>query len=501
MRGEKSSDVNSSTEPQPIPWDVNDIEEIQKTAAIMKKIAADERAFKAIVEAYDNEDAETFHAEISNLGLLDDCERICYWICFKRCVLRCKFFCPIEQSDKNQIQIDEMRKFAQEVPKLIQDKEMLNRLLIAYDKNDAKTFQEILKKHTLLPYCIQICSWFCHIRCRRVCIKMCPPSPRITHIGSIPTTGGHFKPSGFADGESEPSFLTPAVNLSVGRGDHPFGGGISIRGVFNMTNPDKYIVEYLPPGGSWTPIKGEVKDAYYDSGCMDAFGCPYKREPDGSGWYKIQRPPPPPLEIDQSLHGMGQVPGPPALLAEWNTLSPPVADGIYFLRLKVQKGANVRQSPTYKLVIDNTLPKVQQLELFLEEPSTPPTPPTIKPLECCGEVKKGQGIIQIHFKASDENFGYYSLTAKGGCSGPFHIIDIDTLAPVSRSYNGNTSDQGELVTKIVRWNPWSGPGPLNECCCYMVELRIYDRAIVGDTWGYRHYADPDIKSVSLRVCP
>ena len=85
------------------------------------------------------------------------------------------------------IEVEEMRKFAQEVMRLVKDEQMLTSLVQAYDKRDAKAFQELLKKLQLLPYCRQICSWLCHIRCKRVCIGLCPLPPLITLVGDIPT--------------------------------------------------------------------------------------------------------------------------------------------------------------------------------------------------------------------------------------------------------------------------------------------------------------------------
>jgi len=473
----------------------SDFTEIQETAEIIGKIAADERAFRAIIEAHENEEADTFQEELSKLGLLDHCEKICFWICFKRCVHRCEFFCPTEQQRKDQIETEEMIKFAKEVLKLIQDKEMLNRLLEAYDKKDAKTFQEILKKLGLLFYCKQICSWFCHVRCRRVCINLCPLPPRITHVGFIPTN--QFTPAGYAKG---PNSAPPAVgtqtiadNHVAGVGDHPFGLSTQIRGVFNIANAKQYRVEYGPSlTGPWTIIDTPVQDAVYlgidpvvpkpDSITVhndyNFFGLfVYTRSPLG-GWYDVD---------DMGEWSMNH-----SYLTDWNT---PIGTGTYYLRLTVKRLTPQEFiSPLVKVQVDNESPTIDQPVIFLEKPDG-----SVVPLECCGGVKKGDGIIQIHIRAFDKNFSRLSLVAKYGCSAYLDIVDEVSGTAVTRTYNGNISDQGETATRIVRWDPWKA---IKEegCCCYHIELWIADRTIINNNWnGYTgHGSGP--KFVSLQIC-
>jgi hypothetical protein len=471
-----------------------DIDEIRRIGEIIEKIAKDERSFKALVEAHESENAEAFQAELARLDLQVHCESICYWICFKKCVLRCEFLCPAREIGIPEIDVEEMRKFALDAPRLIRDEETLTTLLEAYDKRDAQAFQGILERFGLLHYCKQICSWFCHIRCRRVCIKLCPPPPLITHVGLVPT--GQFKPSGFANGPNDPLFgvgHTPAPNVAAGVGDHPFGSWVNIKGLFNISNAEHYRIEYKKGTDPWTPITTVMDDRYFDFPWNDCAGffCQFTRSTEtisgfGDGWYKIpfERGVSPPA----SATGMGYDLGPPANLTNWNTLL--VSDGNYQLRLTVKKGSNTYMSPVITLIVDNTSPMVDQPEVYLEKPDG-----SVVQLGCCGEVHKGDGIIQIKIRAFDKNFSRLTLHAYGGCSGDFPIVDLTTGNIVDKTYNGDIVDEGISITRIVRWNPWSGPGL--ECCCYIVWLQIWDRAVLNDNWGGGHYG---AKFVALKVC-
>ena len=151
------------------------------------------------------------------------------------------------------------------------------RLAAAVRAKDAKQFQAILKEFSLLPYCIQVCAWFCLADCR--CNDMCPPPPLINKVGDIMTSQPPYfvypswnATTNFAEGPSETVGPVPAANCAAGVGDHPFGGWAKINGLFNVEAfpfPDltQYKVEYsTSASGPWTPILGSVQDAYIDYG-------------------------------------------------------------------------------------------------------------------------------------------------------------------------------------------------------------------------------------------
>jgi len=446
--------------------------EIEKIGEIMAELAKDERAFRAILEAHEREDVMTFQSELKKHGLLEFCEKICFWICSKRCVSTCGFLCPVQEVGGKEIDVEEMRRFAQEFERLVKDREKLARLLEAYERKDPKAFQDELKKVELIRYCRQICSWICNIRCRRICVELCPPPPLITHIGLIPTT--QFTPSGLANGPSVPPGPAPSPNPAAGVGDHPFGGKVNIRGLFNIANPSQYKVEYSKSTtGPWTPIEAVLQDFYLVP--HPPFINYYTRSPT-AGWYNV---------ADMGLGSQGKT-----YLTDWNT---PSGTGVYYLKLTVKNAMDVEfESPIVTVQVDNENPNIDQPELWLEKPDG-----SVVPLGCCGGVRKGDGIIQIKIRAWDENFSQLTLVAEGGCSGSITITDLNTGgAPVSRTYNGNTADKGEPVTRIVRWDPWSGPSNV-EPCCYVVVLSIWDRAIVDNHWAGGH--GPVQRWVSLQI--
>ena len=57
------------------------------------------------------------------------------------------------------------------------------------------------------------------------------------------------------------------------------------------------------------------------------------------------------------------------------------------------------------------------------------------------------------------------------------------MAPIfSKIYNGDRTDHGAPGI-TVSWDPWAdGVEP----CCYVVFVRLYDRAIVNNVWNGGH---------------
>jgi hypothetical protein len=87
--------------------------------------------------------------------------------------------------------------------------------------------------------------------------------------------------------------------------------------------------------------------------------------------------------------------------------------------------------------------------------------------------------VKIHIEGTAENFSSLDVTAYGGCSGSFTIF--------SKTYNGNRADTGAPAPGIdVLWDPWASD---IEPCCYVVFVRLYDRAIVDNRWNGGHTYD------------
>jgi len=99
-----------------------------------------------------------------------------------------------------------------------------------------------------------------------------------------------------------------------------------------------------------------------------------------------------------------------------------------------------------------------------------------EPLGCCSKVTRDKGPIEIHIEGTDENFSRLDVAAYGGCSGSVSIF--------SKTYNGDLTDQGAPTPGItVSWDPWATEV---EPCCYVVFVRIFDRAIVNNSWNGGH---------------
>ena len=98
----------------------------------------------------------------------------------------------------------------------------LEKLSLAVGTQDDKSFAAIVTELKLQRYCIQLCHWICFVRCRRFCIRVCPPifnHPWFTHVGDFDILGD-FDPG------------TGLTNKAHGHGGPNYGffGGLSLRG-------------------------------------------------------------------------------------------------------------------------------------------------------------------------------------------------------------------------------------------------------------------------------
>jgi hypothetical protein len=476
------------------------LEKIQKTGKIMEKLAQNEKAFKSVVAAYRTKDPLKFQAALKKAEFSEWCYIICEWLCYKECVIECQYLCPESQRIAPEKSVDEMLTFARASAKLTQDRATLVELGAAVRAKDAKKFQAILKKYELLPYCVQICVWFCLADCR--CIDMCPPPPLINKVADIKTSQPpYFVNSSwnavthFADGPSETPGPVPGPACSSGVGDHPFGGWVKINGLFNVDaypfpNLTQYKVEYsTSTKGPWHPIMGPVNDAYIDYGGIFTG---YTRVPISGGWYKIKFNPPAPYGTGPD--GMGVDSEGMTDLTNWDTTK--LGTGLYYLKLTVMDTSLATfESPILPVQIDNDAPIIGSMTLQLQKPDG-----SLVPMGCCNSVNRGDGVILITFQAYDKNFQALSLTLQGGCSTSIQIYDQKTKDIVDRNYNCNISDQGEPALRTVIWDPWDPlHNPVKESCCYLLYLSITDRAIVNNYFSGGHYTNSTWVAIQIGV--
>jgi len=444
-----------------------DLRELAQAAAAL---ADNPAAFKEAYEAYQAKDAARFQGVLDRLGLADRCERICYFICKKHCVAICRRFCPDLKAEPPNP--DEMIAFAHAFAKLVQDEDAIRRLLQIFDAEDEAAWREWIKQHEMDRYCHQLCHFLCDLRCRLVCRDLCPPKPLITRVGSIPIS--QIDPSGLGSGPSIPPFHVAAPNPPAGYGDHPFGASVWLMGVFNMPTATQYQVEVSSsgPGGPYSPILVTSVQGY-NWVPFPPFVIPCTRFPTGGGdpgWFNVSEI----CDSDGGPNAFGE-----KTLLYWPTSGLP--DGTYHLRLRVRDGAITRVSAPQVVRLDNTgpfpLPR-PTISLQLQKPNG-----TRVPLKC-GQVKKGDGLIVVTIHAYDPNFSRVAVTARGNSGLSVPVIDTSST-PLSRTYNGNTADQGYPVPTEFLWDPWSDPNIVP--CCYVVYVEVWDRTILNDHYSGGHY--------------
>ncbi len=436
--------------------------ELREMAEAIGKLADDKERFQTVVEAFRAEDVETFQDALAIAGLFQYCRLICRWLCIKYCVSLCVKLCG-PHDEQQELDIEEMREFAKVTERIAKDERLLKRLVEAVDQEDVDAFRAFVDELKLQRYCHQLCHWVCRVRCRRRCRLFCT-FPLITAVGHIPTS--QIDSQGYASGDSINGADTPFDDFANGVGHHPFGGLTEINGVFNISNPDHYKIEFATnPTGPWTPIMTQMKDR------CGAF-VEYTRAPDSSsGYYQITPPPPPcPPPGPPDHNGLGYY---GFRLTDWPT--PNVPNDLYYLKLTVKRGLAEFESPVVPARVDNGWPLPAPgpiIQVQVKDPNG-----NLTDLPCCGEVAQGDGnVLVISVQGWDPNFSKLTIDLKGGCnfSVPIH----------TKTYNGNVADTGYPVLTSIEWDPWAANV---EECCYNIEVHIYDRTITTNTWSGGHH--------------
>jgi hypothetical protein len=436
--------------------------ELIQSGEAIGELASNEAVFEEVIEAYRSQDAKQFQAALDTAGLFHRCRLICRWLCIKYCGILCLQLAGPEKP-QDQLDINEIRAFAKVAERLSKNEAQLKELITIIDREDVKAYQTLVKRLKLEPFRHQLCRWICAFRCRTVCEMLCPPPPLLTKVAYIPTS--QIDALGYAAGPSIPPGTTSADNKPGGSGDHPFGGLANIRGVFNIAAPHEYRVESGPSAsGPWTPIVRTVPDYKFNPAWPapgESLFLNYNRVPTFDGWYTVS---------EMGLAGADY-------LTDWQT--PAGANDLYYLRLSVRTAALTEFfSPVTPARVDNVAPTKPSISLQLQAPDG-----SRKALGCCEEVKRGDGnLVVITLQASDANFSKISVNLLGGCGASYSIVDTGGTT-LSKSYNGDITDTGYPAPKEFLWDPWAEE---IDPCCYLVHVRIWDRAIVNNAWGGGH---------------
>ncbi len=428
------------------------LDELQDSASAIGALAEQPELFREVVAAFRADDPERFQDALGRAGLIDRCHWICRWLCSKHCVLVCAKLAGTIKPEAD-LDVEEWRAFAQYTARLGKDPDTLANLLDIVAREDAEAFTAFVAKAKIDRFAHQLCHWLCGVRCRLACRRLCPPRPQLIKVGEIPI--GRIDAAGYASGPSSPASFTPPDNPGAGVGDHPFGGSVHLNGLFGIAGATEYKVEVGPSAvGPWIAITTPIEDSH-DFGFTT-----YTRVATGD-WYAI-------ADMDTLSEGN-------TYLTDWS--SPPTErDLLHYVRLVVRNAA-LTEFPSVPVParVDNGLPigpDVGNRPLIEFSQGG-------KPLDCCSTVRREDGPVNIHIEGTDENFSRLDVSAYGGCSGSFTIF--------SKTYNGNRADLGAPSPGIdVVWDPWADKV---EPCCYVVFVRLFDRAITDNSWNGGHTFD------------
>jgi hypothetical protein len=143
-----------------------------QTAQAVARLASNETAFRAAVDAFRAGDGDSFTRLLTEAKALAYCEEICRWFASKECVLLCLELCGPPTADLNAEQVAGATK---EIIRLSQDEELVEQLASLVERRDASGWKAFVAKQKLGPFCHFICSWVCIIRYRLICEVVCQP--------------------------------------------------------------------------------------------------------------------------------------------------------------------------------------------------------------------------------------------------------------------------------------------------------------------------------------
>jgi len=239
--------------------------ELRAAGLALRELVDHPAAFKEAVAASQAGDSAKLGAVLQTPELYRFCIFLCEWFCSWRCVLACLTLCREFPLKLPQQELVEAFGFAQETAVLAQNPLQLERLSAAVGAADVKAFTALVTELKLQPYCLQLCHWICFLRCRRFCIRVCPPiiyRPMFTHVGDF-DIDVDFDAAGLTNKQR-----TGHAGLHGGPG-YGFFGCLQLRGYCPRTSPIdpsqtmSYRFVVTPSGGAPTPVQGGfVCDVY-----------------------------------------------------------------------------------------------------------------------------------------------------------------------------------------------------------------------------------------------
>lgn len=149
------------------------LEEVLAGAEAMGRLAKDEEAFRAVVDAFRAQDGESMHLLLERHKLAVRCETVCHWLRSKEAVLLCLELAgppPLEQ-----VEGPDVREFAETVAKLTADEEIVELLADAVQERNTSAWSELIDNNGLQRFSHLLCHWVSTVHYRLVCDVVCQP--------------------------------------------------------------------------------------------------------------------------------------------------------------------------------------------------------------------------------------------------------------------------------------------------------------------------------------
>ncbi len=147
--------------------------DLTQVAQTVSRLAQDDLTFRAFIDAYRAEDADTFAELIRRHDVAISCELLCRWIAVKECTHRCVILCgPLPERMPT---IDEIPDFARLLVKITADEELVEELADAVNELNGERFRKLIAGLQAERYCHLLCHWVCTVRERLRCEVVCGP--------------------------------------------------------------------------------------------------------------------------------------------------------------------------------------------------------------------------------------------------------------------------------------------------------------------------------------
>ena len=255
--------------PQSVPV-LDPVNEIRDAGTVIATLLANERAFETISVAAVALDCETLRTVIGQLGQIREpgCEIICRWICSWRCVWVCRELCvlPRPAVTAGTLAIEEARQFALAIRPLVAQPRALGDLVSAVENHDPKTYQAIISRFGLEPFCLQVCAWVCSIVCNEFCTCVCPPPELLPDFTAI----------GVYQFATQIDSALPATGLTVGD-TRAFFDTMRLNGILTQTlggQPMEYRFEFQPIALASTSLASAITAAQTSINVASSVGFP-----------------------------------------------------------------------------------------------------------------------------------------------------------------------------------------------------------------------------------